>query len=175
MDIQEITLIINTISMLIIGISAILLRKQIQADHNWNRRKIAEEMLTNFTSGDSHSCLDQLSDKYDWNILHKDGEMYAQVVKRLDEGNRKGLDRLLMKIYRNLETAGIKMRHGVLDEDLAHDYIFSVLTNIVNKSSGFIAKVREQRNESCVYENAEYFAAKWQVEGCKTDTTATAT
>ena len=172
MDIQEITLIINTISMLIIGISALLLRKQIQADNNWNRRKIAEEMLTNFTSGDFHSCLDQLSDKYNWHILRKDGEIYENVVERLEKDEKKDLDKLLVNIYRNLETAGIKMRHGVLDEDLAHDYIFSVLTNIVNKTAGFVAKVRKDRDESCVYENAEYFALKWQAEGCKTGTTA---
>ncbi len=158
---QEISLMINTISMLIVGISAYLLRKQIQLEYHWNRKKVAEETLTHFTSGPFSACLDELKEKYNWAILRKNGENYDDVMKRLDNKDREAVDKLLVNIFRNLETAGIKMHHGVLDEDISHDYLFSVLTNVVLKCKVFLVKVREERNESCVYENAEHFANKW--------------
>ena len=168
MDIQELTLLINGISMLIVGISAYLLRKQIKTEHDWNRRKIAEETLTIFTSGKFMPYLDDLSEKYNWHILQKNGEKYDEVINRigLDSDERKALDKQLINIFRHLETVGIKMNHGILDEDIAHDYLFSVLTNIDQKCKGFLVKVRKDRNEKCVYENAEYFGEKWGAK-CK--------
>ncbi len=162
--IQEITLILNTISMLIVGISAYLLGKQIYSQDQWNRKKVAEETLTHFTSGKFTSCLDELKEQYNWKILTKNGETYDEVIKRLDSNDRNAVDQLLVNIFRNLETVGIKMYHGILDEDLSYDYLFSVLTNIVPKCKGFLAKVREERNEPCVYENAEHFANKWALK-----------
>ena len=166
--IQEITLIINAISMLIVGISAYFLRKQIKSEHDWNRRKVAEEMLTIFTSGKFMLYLDELSEKHNWYILRKNGETYDDVIGRIGENSneRKELDKLLINIFRHLETVSIKMTHGVLDEEISHDYLFSVLTNINQKCKSFLVKVREERNESCIYENAEYFGDKWGAE-CK--------
>jgi len=169
MGIEEITLIINAVSMLIVGVSVYLLRKQIKSEHEWNRRKVAEETLTIFTSGEFMSCLDMLSEKHDWYILRKNGEVYDDVVERIgkDSDERKELDKQLVNIYRHLETVSIKMNHGILDENLAYDYLFSVLTNINRKCKNFLAKAREDRNESCLYENAEYFGDQWEVE-CRT-------
>jgi len=163
MTVSEIALIINAISMLMMGVSTYLLRKQITAEHLWNRRKVAEETLTIFTNGQFLACLDQLSEQYHWQVLYKEGEKYQQVIERLgvDSEERKALDRQLVTIYRHLESIAIKMNHGILDEAIAHDYLFSVLTNIDKKCKGFLSKIREERNETCVYKNAEFFADKW--------------
>ena len=161
MDVQDVTLIINTVSMLLVGISAFLLRKQIQAEHEWNRRKVAEETLTRFTSGDFTDSLDELDDQFQWNILLSGGDLYENIIERLSEKEKKDIDRVLVNIFRNLETVCIKMRHGVLDEDISYDYLFSVLTIIDKKCKVFVENVREARNEPRVYENTEHYALKW--------------
>ncbi len=171
MGIAEIALVVNAISMLMMGVSTYLLRQQIKAEHLWNRRKVAEETLTIFTSGKFLSCLDQLSDQYDWQILQKGGETYNEVIKRLGETSdeRKAMDKQLVTIYRHLETVSIKMNHGILDEAIAHDYLFSVVTNIDQKCQQFLVKIRKDRNEPCVYENAQKIAQKWGALNCSTD------
>jgi len=166
MGIQEITLILNAVSMLIVGISAYLLQKQIKSEHDWNKRKIAEETLTVFTSGKFMSSLDELSEKYNWYLLRKNGERYEEVIERIgiNSDERRELDKQLVKIFIHLETVSIKMNHGILDEKIVQDYLFSVLTNINQKCKSFLVKAREDRNESCLYENAEYFGDKWGAE-----------
>lgn len=154
---------IDTISTLLLAASVLLIFWQIRQTHKWNKKKSAEEALTRLLTGSFMRNIDEIETEYGWSLLTGDKE-YESVRNSLNDEQKTGLDNRLTDIFRQLETTTIKIEHKILDEKLCFDYLFSMLTNIVQKSGVFIEMQRSRRKEPRLYEHAERFAKQWEAD-----------
>ena len=142
------------------GVSILLVFYQIRKNLKWNQKKCAEEALTRFSSGDFFKYIHILESDFKWDILKEDVN-YGDIIKNLDGNKRRELDDILKDIFRYLETITIKIEHGVIDEEVCFDYLFSVLTNLHIKCEQFVKNIREKRKEPRMYEHVSLYGDKW--------------
>ena len=149
--------------MLAASIMLFLVYKQTYKNQEWNRRRTSEETLSRLVSGEFYSLLNKLTKEYNWNPANPQNN-YSTVVELLNSNKEeiKTLDITVRSIFRILETICININHNIIDEDICHDYLFSILINTYFNNEKFIIKERKIRNNPHVFEHVEYFAKKWQ-------------
>ena len=160
-SIEIIKLIISAFTATFVPFSIFLAYYQIKQTLEWNKKKAAEEILTQIVSGEIFDFFQIIKEKYRWDIL-SDNRLYDSIAKNLNSEEKAQLDLLLTKILRYLETITIKIEHSVYNESICFDYLFCILINTYEKCFPFILYARKARSESRLYEHVEKFANKWK-------------
>ena len=155
-----IPIIISSVSTIIIGISALLLWKQIKGNYEWNRRKTSQETLNNLVSGEFPDLKHKLEDKFKC-AIGNESQTYDDVVKCLSENKIDELDGILMKLLNIFEAITIDIKNDIINENICYDYLGWIMTGYYRWGNPFVIKIRERVGEPRVLENFEYYAQKW--------------
>ncbi len=145
----------------LLPVSIFLAFLQIKKTLDWNKKKAAEEVLTQILSGDIFQSLEMLGKEYDWDLL-VDKRTYKDVVNDLDADQVIQVNALLTTLLRHLETISIKIEHDVYNESICFDYLFSIVINTHDKCGAFIKGRRDARSEPRLYEHVEKYGIKWK-------------
>ena len=122
MDTFYITTIINFVTVLIIGISAILLWRQIKENHEWNRRKATQEVLNNLVFGEFPELRAKLEGEFKCKIWEK-SQNFQNLTEGLSEERTDDIKILLSRILNILEAIAINIKNNIIDEDICYDYL----------------------------------------------------
>lgn len=160
---DSIKIFLDAISAFLVAISIFLAFLQMKKTLEWNKKKTAEEALTQIVSGDLLTNLDRLAKEIGWSVL-TDSKTYKEVVGTLPPAKQRQLDQCLTTIFRHLETTAIKIEHDVYDESICFDYLFSLVISLYRQCEEFINRQRLARKEPRLYEHVELYAKKWQHE-----------
>ena len=157
-----IPIIISSVSTIIIGISAVLLWKQIKGNYKWNRRKASQEILNNLVMGEFPNLTHELRDKFKCAIWDE-SQTYEDVVKDLSKGEIDKLDGVLKRFLNILEVMAINIKNDIIDEDICYDYLGEIMTELYRWSKPFIIEMRKRQEPSglCYFEE---YAEKWTKE-----------
>ena len=146
-----------------VPVSIFLAYVQIRATLSWNKKKTAEEALTQIISGGTLKQFDLIANEYNWNLL-TDDRIYSNIISDMSADRVRRLDGALLEILRQLETVAIKIDHEVYDESICFDYLFSIVINVHIKCIPYIDKIRQERKEKRLFEHVEKYARKWKTE-----------
>ena len=135
----------------------------LKRERAWNRRKNAEEILSRLVNDQFGKLLVKIEEDFGWSIVN-DKRPYEDVVQDMQEGDIKKLDSLLRQVLRMLETVGIYVKHGLVDDDMCYDYLASIGPKIQERCWSFIERERELRAESRVFEVFSEAVKRWQAK-----------
>jgi hypothetical protein len=153
-----------TIFGVIAGIASVVIALVgVKREREWNRRINAEETLTKLVNERFGELLVRIEQDFGWSIVN-DKRTYEDVTRDMKEGDVKELDRLLRKMLRILETIGIYIKHGLIDDDMVYDYLASIGPKIQERCQSFIDKERELREEPRVFEVFSETVKRWQAK-----------
>ena len=152
---------VNIFTAALFPLSIFLAFWQIKKTLDWNKKKAAEEVLTQILSGDVFKSLEAINVEYDWDLL-VDKRSYKSVIKELDADQVSQLNGLLTTLLRHLETISIKIEHDVYNESICFDYLFSIVINTHEKCREFIDERRAIRSEPRLYEHVDNYGEKWK-------------
>lgn len=166
-----IPLILSSISVIIIGISAMLLWKQIEGNDKWNRTKIEEndkwnrtkasqETLNNLVTGEFPDLMYKLMVELKCTIMDK-SQTYEDRVKGLSKEKIGEIDWFLMRFLSILEAVAINIKTKIIDEDICYEYSGWIMTEYYRWSKKFIIKMREKTGERRMLYNFEECAQRW--------------
>ena len=155
-----IPIIISSVSMIIIGISALLLWKQIKRDYEWNREKTSQETLNTLVTGEFPDLKHKLEDKFKC-AIGNESQTYVDVVKCLSKNKIDELDEILMKLLNIFEAVTIAIKNDIINENICYDYLGWIMAGYYRWGSSFVIKIRRRVGEPRVLENFEYYAQKW--------------
>ena len=156
-----ISIIISSVSTIIIGISAILLWKQIKGNHDWNRRKASHEALNTLTIGEFSDLRHKLEVEFGCAIWDK-SQSYEDTVESVSKEEIDEIDAVLRKILNILEATAINMKNSIIDEDICYDYLGLIMTGYYRWSEPFIIERRKRvSGDPRVLGNFEDYAQKW--------------
>jgi uncharacterized protein YoxC len=133
-----ISLLINSIGTIFIGITVFLMWKQIKEASRLNRWENTQKTLDDLTTGEFHSLRDRIEKEFDCRIWDHN-EDYDKKVCSLDKENREELDFALGGLLNMLETFCIKIKNKFIEEDMCYDYLGFIMVEYKRWSEPFIA------------------------------------
>lgn len=134
-------------------------QRQMRDTQGWNVRKTSEETLGAMITGDFPKLMDRLILEFGWDILaHTD---YDAIAAQLPPDRLIEVDVILRNVLRHLEVTCIKMKNGIIDEEICFDYLRAILTASFVNSHKFITKERQRRGEDTIFREIETYATKW--------------
>jgi hypothetical protein len=138
-----VSLLINSIGTIFIGVTVFLLWKQIKEASKLNRWENTQETLDALTSGEFHILRDRLEKEFNCRIWDHT-ENYEKKILVLDEEKRDELDFALGGLLNVLEAFCIKIKNKLVDEDMCYDYLGFIMVEYKRWSEPFIAvKIRD--------------------------------
>jgi hypothetical protein len=160
-DLETIKTYAEILTSALVPLSIYLAYLQMKKTLEWNKKKTAEEALTQVVTGDILRLYELLATDFHWSIL-TDKRQYNSIIKEMPTERIHQLDKILLAILRHLETLTIKIEHNVYDESICFDYLFSIVINTYKGCTPYIAKTRKEREENRIFEHVERYAKKWE-------------
>lgn len=151
----------SCVSVVLIGISALLLAKQIRENHDWNMRKASIESLNTLVFGEFPSLRSEFEGKLKCDI-HNLEQTYANRVCSLSENEKLEIDLCLKRILNIFETLAIAIKNKVADDDTCYDYLGWIATDYYRWSKPFIDELTRKAIDSQVYRNLAERSLEWQ-------------
>ena len=155
------SLIVGSCNMIIIAITALILRRQVKSNHEWNRRKATQETLEKLVIGEFPILRNKLEVGYGCKIWDKN-ESYSGSVASKSEEEKREFDALLAQILNIFETIGINIKNNVVDEDICYDYLGWLHTEYHRWSKDFIEERRSRAGDPRILINFTNGAEIWR-------------
>jgi len=133
-----VSLLINSIGTVFIGITVFLLWQQIKEASKLNRWENTQETLDDLTTGEFHTLRDRVEKDFNCRIWDHT-EDYEKRMRNFDENKREELDFALGGVLNVLETFSIKIKNKLIDEDMCYDYLGFIMVEYKRWSEPFIA------------------------------------
>lgn len=156
----EVSLILNAVNVLIIGVTAIFVyqqvkksQEQISKDHDWNRRRSAFEAILQVTTGRFSELRKILSTKTN---IYDRNQTYTSVATNLDVEVKRSLDEIL----NILEYICLGIKHNVLHERILYDSLSVMIIEFHRWATPYIEENR--RNiDTLLWSELETYAKRW--------------
>ena len=146
-----ISLLINSIGTIFIGITVFLMWKQIKEASRLSRWEKTQETLDDLTTGEFHALRDQIEKDFNCRIWDHN-EDYEQKVAKLDDRRREELDFALGGLLNILEIFCIKIKNKFVEEDMCYEYLGFILVEYKRWSKPFITvKVKDNPQSLAVF------------------------
>lgn len=149
-----------TITSIFIGLN------RFKRQHDWQRRKAAEEILSRLVEGEFPNILDSIILNFNWDIVNGN-HSYSQIAAEISDDKRKELHNSLRRLLRTLETVCIQIKHKVVDNEICKDYLASIMPKICNNCRTFIILEQATREDDRVFENLLHYSAKYEQTATK--------
>jgi len=147
-------------------VSVVIALVTLKREREWNRRKNAEEILSRLVNDQFGKVLVQIEEDFGWSIVN-DKRPYEELIRNMQEEDVKKLNSLLRQMLRVLETVGIHIKHGLVDDDMCYDYLASIGPKIQERCRSFIERERELRAEPRVFEVFSEAVKRWQAKDAR--------
>lgn len=155
-------IIASAISTTFAAIAIFLAWRTLKENHEWNRRKSTDDALRFLVSGDYQRLTDQFHTVVPFEEWSKVDTSYKDICESLTEEERAIAIKCSWDLLNIFESICIGMKNGILDEDIAYDYLAFILPRFFHWSQHFIEERRDISNEPRIYNELEGFARKWQ-------------
>ena len=155
------SLLVSSIGTILVGVSAILLWRQIRETHDWNRRKTSQEILGSLTLGEFPALREKVEIEFDCQIWNRQ-ETYATKSAGLTDQDKQRLAYAVIRVLNALETISIHMKNHIVDEDICYDYLGWILIQYVRWSGPLIDDRRRKAGDLRIYKVVSDFAEKWE-------------
>jgi len=156
----------NILNTLIIAATALFvylqvraIHKQININHQWNRRKTTQEMLQKMVMGEFPSLRHELEEGYGCLIWDKN-QTYEGVVQSTPD-NKSEIDFRLAWIMNFFETIAINIKNDVIEEKICYDYLGWIYSEYYRWGKSFIDERRKRAGDPRVLLDFSYYAEKW--------------
>ena len=138
-----ISLFINSIGTIFIGITVFLLWKQIKETSRLSRWENTQKTLDDLTTGEFRKLRDTIEKDLNCRIWDHN-EDYGQKVSNLDGRTRDKLDFALGGLLNILETFCLKIKNNFVEEDMCYEYLGFIMVEYKRWSNPFITvKVKD--------------------------------
>jgi hypothetical protein len=159
-NLTVISVILSSVTVIIVGVSAWLLGKQIKVDYEWNRTKTSQETLNNLVTGEFPDLRHKLEVELKCKIGDK-SQTYEDRVKGLSEDKTDDFDCFLMRFLNILEAVAINIKKDIVDDDICYEYLGWIMTEYYRWSKTFIIKKRKKTGQPRILCYFEDCAQKW--------------
>lgn len=156
-----ISLLVSSIGTILVGISAVLLWRQIRETDDWNRRKTSQEILGNLTLGEFPALRERVEVDFGCEIWNKQ-ETYSTKSAGLTDQETQKLNYAVVRVLNALETISIHMKNDIVDEDICYDYLGWILIQYVRWGTPLIEEKRSKAGNLRIYEGVSDFAKRWE-------------
>lgn len=157
-----ISLLVSSIGTVLVGVSAVLLWRQIRETHDWNRRKTSQEILGNLTLGEFPALREKVEIDFGCQIWNKQ-ETYDTKSAGLTDQEKQKLAYAVLRVLNALETICIHMKNHIVDEDICYDYLGWILIQYVRWGRPLIEDRRSKAGDLRIFKVVSDFAEKWEV------------
>lgn len=155
------TLVVNLAGAVFVGVSVILLKKQIKDSHEWDRLKTSQEILATLTTGEFPSLREKLEVDSGCEIWNE-----AQNYNDKSDSHSSPLEVMrlrftLTRILNVLEAISIDIQKGIVCGEICYKFLGGIFIHYARWSEPLIANL-ETKYDMRVYENLTDLAAKWR-------------
>jgi len=155
--IEILGLVVNFLTLIAVILSVWYVTRQIQKEHEWNRRKSAQDLADRLIEGELSVVRRKLESIARWYDLQ---HTYDNVTGQVTDGAE--LDHLVKSYLNFLEGIALGIKHGVYDEEIAFQYFGSLLPEVFRWSKPFVQKRRNLANTTAIYIETEVVALRWR-------------
>jgi len=155
--VEIIGLVVDSLTLLAIVVSVWFIICQIKKEHEWHRRKSAQDLNERLGEGETAMVRKKLGIIAHWYDLD---HTYANIT-----GEANDMDEVdyLVKSYLNfLEGIALGVKHAVYDEEIAFQYFGGILTEVFRWSRPYVNERRKASGTSIMYIETETVAERWQ-------------
>ena len=153
---------IATIFALIGGILSVIFAVWgVYREWDLSRKEKAEELLNTLVEELGEQFTD-IEDSHGWNIIN-DYRNFNDIIVDMDAQQVLTLQRTVRKLLRRMESISIRIKHGLLDEQICKDYMASIVVQVLDKCLPFIESERSHRVDNRIFEHFENTANRWRV------------
>lgn len=156
MDYELSTLIVNMTTLIILLGSVYLVSSQISKEHEWNRRKAAQDLTSQIIHGELLEIRRKLDVYAEWYAAN---HTYLSVVR---DDNRKELDHLLKVYLSYFEGVALGIKHNIYDEDIAFEYFGAMIPEAYRWAQPFVLALREKAKDETIFIELITLAERWQ-------------
>lgn len=154
-DYQTAIAVIGILMLLILATNLFLLTHQMKKQHDWNRRKEAQDLIGQMIKGEIYETRKVL-EKYVnfW-------DPYENYLTVANDGNRAELD-FNLKIYLSyFEGIALGVKHNVYDNEIVYDYLGSVVPEVYRWARGYIDNLRNEAEDPTLFIEMALLAEQW--------------
>jgi hypothetical protein len=150
----------NVCSVVIAGVAAWIVVRQLKTNHEWNRRKATHDVLVTLVTGEFPKLRERLQTECNC-LIYDESQTYGTAVKGADEDKIRKIDALVINMMNVLETVAIDIKHNIIDEDICYDYAGWLFTGLNRWAEPLIEKRRDIAGDPRVLGEFAYYARKW--------------
>jgi len=156
MNYQFASLIVNVLTLAALLLSVFVVSMQIRKQHEWNRRRAAQDLTQHMIQGDFHSIRWKLGKYAHW---YEASYTYADVAT---PENKEELDNLLKVYLSYFEGVALGIKHHVYDEDIAYEYFGAMIPEVYRWAKPYIDDLRRRADEPTIFIELITTAQRWQ-------------
>ncbi len=160
MDTSTLAALLSFINLIVVGISAYLLYRQIVATHEWNRRHATQSVLGEMSHGQISKHKAMLKER-GAEIYNRD-QTYATFSRTLDVPARIAADADLIVLLNYSEALAIGLKDKVFDEDMCYDFFSAIMVNLERWSAPYVVDVRHATDDTRLFIEFEHLAGRWR-------------
>lgn len=158
--IQLVTALILIGSLVVAIFQLRLLRKQIKAEHDWNRRVTA--LKYSFSESPS---LRAIRSRLEHNLqifTRRPGEITLEEIERLEREKYPNIRADIQFVLGRLASMCAAINNQIIDEKVCKDLMQGTVISFYRFFRQYIEDVRKLRNNKRIYECLEFYALKWE-------------
>ena len=125
-------------NLIVLGVSAGFIYKEIKSNHDWNRRRTAHDLIFETCVGRFHVLRNQLALRIEHKLYDPD-ETSATLSPELTSQEYRVLEALL----NYLENVCLAVKNNVVDEDIAYECLGAIMVGYRRWAAPYVRKCRE--------------------------------
>ena len=164
---MKITLLIQILTLLVLFAGGIiawiqlkLLRKQIKAQHDWNRR--VSSLQYSFSSDPQIREVRSKLDKHLGIHVNKTREINLEEIEKLSKETYPHIMTDIQFILGRIESMCVAIKNGIVDEQTCKDMLRGIVIQYYRFFRQYIEKTREIRTNPKIYIYLQHYAQKWE-------------
>lgn len=164
---ETISIIIQSLNLVVVIITAIAIWRTLRSSNDWNRRKTTHEILDKLVVGDIPLICTKI--KVDFKCQVDDENLiYSNFIKTLPESDKLTFSDLLVRLLNIFEVIAVDIKNNIVDEDISYDYLCWFYTSFYRFGESYIKQKRHECGDPRVLINFSKQAEKWK-EKMKSD------
>lgn len=151
-------LVVDSLTLIALIVSVVLLYRQISKEHEWNRRKTSQDLLMSLVTGDFTNLRHDLEVGFGVR-LDDVNQTYADVRTALPPDRQAALKFSVDKLLNFYETIAIGIKNNVLDEEVCFDHFSWNLTRYWKWAEPY--HVDRRGLDSTIWMEAAHYVDEW--------------
>lgn len=156
MNYQLASFIVNVLTLAVLLLSVFVVSKQIKKQHEWNRRRAAQDLTYHMTETNFQNIRSELGQYAHW---YEPSHTYTSVAT---PENKEKLDNLLRIYLSYFEGVALGIKHHVYDEDIAYEYFGAMIPEAYRWGKPYVDELRKRADDPTIFIELITTAQRWQ-------------